>query len=622
MTLTTPGIAVHQGDDGTVVLGTGYRLEFDRRQPRAVLSDSDGRVWTELSLLAGLDLVGGRDESYDIAPARVTAASDDAVELVVEAASPVWESKAVHLRCTTDEIEVWARASDARIPASARLAEVTLLGGRAVLPNGAGGTFRSSIRFASLFSPAPTEPVHVVRPSTAASSLGVVGDAGPGRLHGIFSPPPLCWALGEKPANGATDVPDGRWWGLSLRAPVAELTMTAARYAPLDGGFVLRLEYEGHTVVGAEGVRTPSVVLRPADTPWQALTDYRDDLVRRGLAPDEPEAGPEWWAEPIFCGWGAQCARAAALTAQSATPDGDGLIGGTTVTVASQLARQDVYDEFLNVLDGAGLNPGTIVIDDRWQAAYGTGDVDLEHWPDLRGWIADRHAEGRRVLLWWKAWDPQGLPVEECVTDPAGHPVAVDVANPAYRERLAGIVAQLIGPDGLDADGFKIDFTQRAPSGESLRAADGPWGIAALHTMLATMSAAAKRAKPDALMVTHTPHPSFGDVCDMVRLNDVLDRDVAGDPVHVVEQLTFRHAVAGRALPGHLIDTDQWPMPDRVSWRAYVEAQGDLGVEAVPALYYLETIDGSGERLTGDDLALVASSWARYRTMRGQEVTP
>lgn len=577
--------------DGTTVRAPGYRLEVHPERPRAVLRDAEGRVWTELSLLASLDVVGGRDESYDVAPARVVERTADAVELVVEASSAVWGRKAVHVRCTEGEVEVWATAAGPA-PSGARLGEVTLLGGRAVLPSGAAGTFRSAIRFASLFSPAPTEPVHVVRPATAASSLGVVGDAEPGRLHGIFSPPPLCWALGSRPAAGATDVPDGSWWGLSIRAPVGELTMTAVRYDPLDGGFLMRLDYEGHTAAG-DAVRTPSVVLRPAAGPWQALADYRDDLVERGLAPSAPEPGPDWWTAPIFCGWGAQCARAAG-----------------TGRPAADLARQDVYDELLGVLDAAGVRSGTIVVDDRWQASYGTGSVDTDHWPDLRGWIAGQHAAGRRVLLWWKAWDPAGLPADECVTDPAGRPVAVDVATPAYRTRLARVVADLLGPDGLDADGFKVDFTQRAPSGESLRAADGPWGIAALHTLLATITAAAKAAKPDALIVTHTPHPSFGDVTDMVRLNDVLERDVAGAPVPVVEQLRFRHRVARAALPGHPIDTDQWPMPDRASWRAYVEVQATLGV---PALYYAESIDNSGEALTADDLALVARTWAEYR---------
>ena len=51
-------------------------------------------------------------------------------------------------------------------------------------------------------------------------------------------------------------------------------------------------------------------------------------------------------------------------------------------------------------------------------------------------------------------------------------------------------------------------------------------------------------------------------------------------------------------------------MPDRAQWRSYVEAQPRFGV---PALYYLEAIDNSGEPLGGDDLALVRDSWAAYR---------
>ena len=222
------------------------------------------------------------------------------------------------------------------------------------------------------------------------------------------------------------------------------------------------------------------------------------------------------------------------------------------------------------------------------------------------------------MLLWWKAWDPQGLPDDECVLTASGHPIAADPGSPQYLHRLQGIVRDLVGPDGLDADGFKIDFTQRAPAGRSLHrpgAPQGaPWGIAALHVLLATMHAAAKAAKPDALLVTHTPHPGFGDVTDMVRLNDVLDCDSQGRRVPAADQLAFRHAVVAASLPHHPIDTDQWPIADRAAWRAYVAAQVELGV---PALYYAEAIDGSGELLTPEDYALVRRTWQHYRAQRG-----
>lgn len=285
----------------------------------------------------------------------------------------------------------------------------------------------------------------------------------------------------------------------------------------------------------------------------------------------------------------------------------------TDLPPPGDLATQTTYDELLGRLAEHGVRPGTVVIDDRWQQNYGRADPDPTHWPDLRAWIAEQHLKGVHVLLWWKAWDPTGLPAEECVRHPSGRPVAVDPGNPAYLTRLKEMAAQLVSPQGLDADGLKVDFTQRAPAGPSLQQHTGSgrtWGIAALHQMLETLHSGMKEVKPDALLIAHTVHPSFGDVCDMVRLNDLSEQDSYGTPVPVVDQLRFRAAVAKAALPHHLIDTDQWPMPDRNSWLAYLDAQNDLGV---PALYYVERMDRSDEKITADDLAVVATGWARYR---------
>ncbi|MBA3795790.1 MAG: hypothetical protein H0X20_01020 [Chloroflexi bacterium] len=70
-------------------------------------------------------------------------------------------------------------------------------------------------------------------------------------------------------------------------------------------------------------------------------------------------------------------------------------------------------------LDTAGVLPGMVVIDDKWQRAYGAGQADPGRWPDLPGWIAQRHARDQRVLLWWEAWDPEGLPLEWCIVNAA-----------------------------------------------------------------------------------------------------------------------------------------------------------------------------------------------------------
>ncbi|GGK74985.1 hypothetical protein [Mangrovihabitans endophyticus] len=593
-------IELVRGAGAHTVTTARYRLTVDHAQWSATLADPAGQVWSRLSLLASVDRPGVPDETYGLAEIRIAdspgapghGADDDAIEMVLTAASTAWSQRRVRLRCLADRVEVRIEVDGA-----GDLDEVRLLGGRAILPDGACGTFRSSTGHLSVFDPTPTEPVQVVRPASAAVALGVVGDASPGRLHAVFSPPPLCLAFGRHAATHPTRVPGGDWLAVGLLAAVAESGFTTLRYDPLDGGFLLVLEYDGRTAVDGTW-QSPALVLRPVADPWAGLAAYRRDLVTRGLAPEAPAApGADWWREPIFCGWGAQCA--------AERPAGIG---------APDLSRQDRYDGWLARLAEHDVVPGTVVIDDRWQRAYGTGEPDLDRWPDLRGWIAGRHAAGQRVLLWWRAWDPEGLPTDECMVDPAGRPVAADPGSPAYRSRLTRVVTRLLGPDGLDADGFKIDFTQRAPAGRSLRRpgapAGAPWGIAALHVLLDTIHRAAKAVKPDAMLVTHTPHPGFGDVADVLRLNDVLDRDPAGQPVAAADQLAFRHAVVSAVLPGHPVDTDQWPIADRAGWRDYVTAQGRLGV---PALYYVDRIDGSGEELTTADLALVARCWQRYR---------
>lgn len=621
-----PAVEITVTDHGTTaVVADCYRLEVRAEPPRAVLADLNGRIWSHLVLLADVSRVDGADESYGSGTLSV-AAEPDAVQVAFEIASPLWRHKRTRLRCYPDRLEL-----DVTVEGDGTLSEVRLLGGRAVRPSGAAGTFRSGVEFVSVFNPTPTEPIAVVRPAHSAATLGVIGDASPGRLHGIFCPPPLCLALGRSLTSSATDLAstDGRpaetrdaesapvWLAVGVRAAVADCTFTEVSYEPVDGGFLLRLDYDGHTVV-RDGFTTPTLVVRPVDSPLAALAAYRSDLVDHNLAPaGVPTEPADWWREPIFSGWGAQCARAELPGSPPSHPYFLHHLGPERAApgqpVPSDLDRADVYEEFLGHLARHGVRPGTVVLDDRWQEQYGLGKPDPGHWPDLSGWIRRQHAADRRVLLWWKAWDPAGVPAEECVRDPEGRPVAVDPGNPRYLARLAATAHRLVGAEGLDADGVEVDFTQRSPAGRSLtahRGATGTWGIAALHRLLTALYTAVHEAKPDALVITHTPAPFFGDVCDMVRLNDVLERDTSGRVVPVPDQMRFRAAVVRTSLPHHLIDTDQWPMPTLEAWRSYVAAQPALGV---PALYYAERIDRSRESLTDGDLAQVARSWADYR---------
>ncbi|WP_106816385.1 alpha-amylase family protein [Microbacterium timonense] len=555
--------------------------------PYFELTDAEGARWMRICALSSVHSRAARDESMGLEPPQVRTEAD-ALVVTVRSRSSAWDDRVLELRCTPDAVEVTLEARG-----GGALTDVTILGGDGILPTGASGTFRSGFEAQSLYVPSPTEPVAFVRPVWSAASLGVVGDADPGRLNGVFSPPPLALAFGRDPATDPFSPGPGPWLAMWLRAPVEELGFTTMRFDPVDGGGLLRLAYEGHTAV--DGLwRSPTVVIQPVESPAQALHDYRDDLVLAGHAPALAPAVEPWWLEPIFCGWGAQVART-------------GKNGW-----APDLCRQEIYDDFLHTLAAASLDPGTVVIDDRWQAHYATAEPDTEAWPDLRGWIDARHAEGRKVLLWFKAWDPAGLPPEECVTDAVGRPIAADPGSPAYLARLDAIVERLLSAEGLDADGFKVDFTQRAPSGTMLRSgadSDGVWGVAALHRLVARIHSAAKRIKPDALVITHTVHPSFGGVTDMIRTNDVLEHDVSGRPVSVAAQLRARYEIVAAVMPGYPVDTDQWPMPNREEWLDYAQTQAGLGV---PALYYLEQVR-EDEPIDLEHLSLIGRTWDEYR---------
>jgi hypothetical protein len=213
------------------------------------------------------------------------------------------------------------------------------------------------------------------------------------------------------------------------------------------------------------------------------------------------------------------------------------------------------------------------------------------------------------VLLWWKAWDPEGVPPALCVRTPDGTPVGLDPTSPATREFLEAMVGRLLDPEGLDADGLKIDFTARTPIGHALSAHGSAWGIAMLHELLRVVYVAAKAVKPDALLITQAPHPAFADVTDMIRLNDMLRMDDP-TPAGVVEQMRYRAAVVRAACPELLVDTDDWQPPNRDEWREYLRVKTSLGV---PALYYATHVDNSGEPLEPEDYAALRETWAAWR---------
>ena len=559
-----------------VVEKPAYMLEVSADGLRATIRPAGGEPWLTLRPHAAFDTTAARDETLAVSAPQLVDG-----RIVVERRSSVWERAAVSIGCTDTQVELRASVSG-----RGELTDVSLLALRALLPDRPTGLLPSGYAIpgvAKLFCPNPAHATGV-RPVFEPAVIGVTGDGEPGRHHWFFTPSPLYLAW--------SDEEEAEWLDVGLAAPAAELTFVELAYVPRDGGFHLELAYEGHTSVDGD-FEAPTLVFTPrVPDPYTGLRRHRDDLVVREAAPPVAERErPRWWADPIFCGWGAQVHL-------------HETVGGAPMDHATQAN----YDRFLDVLAGEGLRPGTVVLDDKWQTAYGTNEPDARKWPDLKGWIERRHEEGRHVLLWWKAWDPEGLPAELCVRTPDGVQIAVDPTNPAARDEVARQVGAMLAPDGLDADGLKVDFTARTPSGRALTTNGEAWGIALLHQLLEVVYRAAKAAKPEALVITQAPHPAFADVADMIRLNDMI-----GGHASVVPQMRFRAELARAAVPELLIDTDDWRIPSREAWREYLAVKHELGV---PSLYYATHVDLTGEALEPQDYLALRAAWERWEAVR------
>jgi hypothetical protein len=584
--------------DRLIVHAARYRLEVDAAQPIATLVDTAGSRPMRLMLLTALDSNLGPDGTLAVAAPAVTAGGEASCTITIDAVSTTWVTKQLRIACREDEV-----AFETAVTGSGRLSDVRLLGGPySGNPRWGGGLFHSSWGARTLFDPSPDDPRRIVAPAAEPATIGVVGSSMPGRGHWFFTPAPFVLAGSAAETADPDDPATAPWTTLELRAGIERLTFTELRYAPVSDGFSLVLSYNGQTSVDGD-FTTPALVIRPCvDDPYTAVADHAARLRGAGLAPRVRRTPPSWWSRPIFCGWGEQCRQA-------------GLEG----VHATTLSRRDRYDGWLATLADNDVRPGTITIDDKWQTTYGRNEVDTDRWPDLRGWVADRHDAAQRVLLWFKAWDPEGLPAEACITDRLGNRVAADPDAPAYRAIVQEALDHLLGAEGIDADGLKIDFTAQTPSGPGLTHAGDAWGVALLHRLLALIHRSAKRAKPDALIVTHTPSPLFSDVTDMVRLNDLLRLEDPEPFAAAVPQMRHRARIAAAADPGWLIDTDDWCMPSRAEWRAYLAAKPELGV---PALYYATGIDHSGEPFDADDYAAIREAWARWEARGMRERHP
>jgi hypothetical protein len=289
--------------------------------------------------------------------------------------------------------------------------------------------------------------------------------------------------------------------GLAPKPGAYNLDHFRCEFASFRDG-LFSTDFLGYTEVNGE-YELPALVFTAGADEFAALAAHAEWLYQfGGCARRAHTKTPRWWLGPFFCGWGEQ-----------------GHLSPGNVYAG---ANQKNYSIMSQRLDELGLKPSAIIIDDKWQSRYGELLPDPVKWPDLRAFVDSEHAKGRRVLLWMKTWDNEGLRAEEsvhCLCTPYG----ADPTSPAYQRRIAETMRRLLSsePGCYDCDGFKIDFANCMPLGKNLATHQpGVYGIELLKRMMTLLHDSAKAVKPDCLINNSCAHPYFADVTDQCRLHD------------------------------------------------------------------------------------------------------
>jgi len=457
----------------------------------------------------------------------------------------------------------------------------------------------------------------------------------------LATPAPFLYLMGKKKV--------ANWVSLGLAVKSGEAGFMGYRYSGGEG-FGLSVDYMGYSEANGSW-QSPTIVLRETgEDPYEALDAYMVTLERLGGVPAKDRSDiPDWWREPIFGGWGEQV-----FHSNRWVNFFSGEHDSWKKDNVDAFCTQQAYEEMLETLESKGVDPTILIIDNRWFKNGAAMDVEEELWPDLKGFIKDQHAKNRKVILWVSPWSyccsakGKDVPVHEhmyvdetelfdldidtdvfypackrevkksvrsyplpaaTLTD-ANWRYTADPQNPDFAARLKAKIHHLLSPEGLDADGFEFDYTHFLPKYRGTkpitpRDEKTKWGVESLHNMIKLYYDAAKEAKEDALIISHTFNPYFNDVVDMLRLQDIYT-----DARSIVPQMDHRAQIAHRVAPDCVVHTDQHPMPSLEAWREFAEYQPKIGN---PCTYYVTGIETTRERFEDSDYELLERVWGEYR---------
>ncbi len=408
--------------------------------------------------------------------------------------------------------------------------------------------------------------------------------------YGLTSPPMLCMAMEFHHGlvgMGLLDLPHGGRFGVCNPFTTDGDAFTGLRVDAPGGQLA---------VAGGHTYRAPEVVVTFPPEAWTSLTVFREVLRQlRPLPSLDITQRPDWWKRPVYCTYGDQIMQ---LEPALFTDRYWSAAGFTQDWVMRQVecARERL-----------GTRAFTVLIDAFWQRSWDPDPCpDPDRFPDMRGMIDQLHDMGHKVLLWTSPFRRtlkpglatlaarHGLPtiptppsdvIEQCGLIDFTHPAAE-----AYmRELCEGFFGD--GPNGLNADGLKMDFVAHIPRperGDRVACPEEGLGVRYVERFLSLLHSAATAVKHDVHLNYSVAEPRLQHLVSSNRMHDTrfshLERE-------------RRARASALSCPALLIDSDGSLMHTDWVGPTYMAA----AVYGTPSLYYVDRFS-DGEQLPERDM--------------------
>ncbi|MFA6134736.1 MAG: TIM-barrel domain-containing protein [Phycisphaerae bacterium] len=357
------------------------------------------------------------------------------------------------------------------------------------------------------------------------------------------------------------------WLGVgTMEIPTSEygLNMTF-----LGGCAVTDFCYGGNLTLSPETpFAFPRITFQPGDDKLAATRTYIDRLYREGLAvPNE-----QWesdWGGPFYCFFSDQ------MYTYQVERDTQEMQGEMTMT--ENYCNEAFLQRCLEFLVRHAIGFKVIIIDYGWFVMNGQWRPNIKRFADFKATIAKLQAMGKKVLVWYspyfnaeKSTNYQAHP-EIGVKKRDGTPFFVtrfgseinyqsDFTHPAMRELCRSDLEFMLSPQGLNADGIKIDCTHQPPTIDNVFH-DPSWGTGEMFHYRASkfMYDAAKQIKPACCINATAGNPLFNRTYDVHRIHDAMEYNL-----DAYEERAWAAWMCGAGIS----DLDDWPSYDLFTVRA------------------------------------------------------